>query len=173
MLTTVVEKPSTSRANQTAVLQKPYCDGSARCTSLGFTTWRSTRRCCHPLGARLRSKVDWMRVQRRHFGRLLICHATPETLSPSPNIVYLGCQDPGPGFWWSRRTPMLGALDDEVRHLALDGAGVVTKPPFRQQFEEQLGVGLTLGVVEDLRLKNPGATPLSGVPPGASDRKIV
>jgi hypothetical protein len=64
---------------------------------------------------------------------------------------------------------MLGALDDEVRHLALDGAGVVTKPPFRQQFEEQLGVGLTLGVVEDLRLKNPGATPLSGVPPGASE----
>ncbi len=64
---------------------------------------------------------------------------------------------------------MLRALDDEVRHLALDCPWVVTKPSLGQQFEEQLGVGLTLGVIEDLRGKNPGATPLCGVPPGASE----
>ncbi len=64
---------------------------------------------------------------------------------------------------------MLGAFDDEVRHLALDGSGVVTTPPFPQELEEQFGVRLTLGVVEGLRGKNPGATPLCGVPPGASE----
>jgi hypothetical protein len=64
---------------------------------------------------------------------------------------------------------MLGALDDEVRHLALDCPWVVASPSIRQQFEEQLGVRLTFGVVEDLRGKNPGATPLCGVPPGGSE----
>jgi len=64
---------------------------------------------------------------------------------------------------------MLRALDDEVRHLALDCPWVVAYPSIRQQFEEQLSVRLTLGVVEDFRGKNPGATPLCGVPPGASE----
>jgi hypothetical protein len=31
---------------------------------------------------------------------------------------------------------MFGAFDDEVRHLALDGSGVVAKTSFRQEFEE-------------------------------------
>ncbi len=87
----------------------------------------------------------------------------------NPNTVYLGGQNLDPGLWRSRRATMLGTLDDEVRHLALDGSGVVTKPPFGQELEEQLGVHLTLGVVEDLRGKNPGATPRCGVPPGASE----
>jgi hypothetical protein len=65
--------------------------------------------------------------------------------------------------------PMLGAFDDEVGHLALDRSGVVTEPSFGQELEEQFGVGLTLGVVEDLRGKNPGATPRCGVPPGGSE----
>jgi hypothetical protein len=64
---------------------------------------------------------------------------------------------------------VLWALDDEVRHLALDGAGVVTKPASGQQFKEQLGMSLTLGVVEDFRGKNPGVTPWCGVQPGVSE----
>jgi len=64
---------------------------------------------------------------------------------------------------------MLRALDDEVGHLAFDYPRVVASPTIRQQFEEQLGVGLTLCIVEDLRGKNPGATPWCGVPPGGSE----
>jgi len=64
---------------------------------------------------------------------------------------------------------MLGALDDEVGHLALDGAGVVAKTSFGQKLEEQFGVRLTLGVIEDFRGKDPGVTPRCGVPPGASE----
>jgi hypothetical protein len=64
---------------------------------------------------------------------------------------------------------VLWALDDEVRHLALDGAGVVTKSSLGQKFEEQLGMRLTLGVVEDFRGKTPGVTPRCGVQPGVSE----
>ena len=64
---------------------------------------------------------------------------------------------------------MLGALDHEVGHLAFDCPWVVAWSTIGQQFEEQLGVGLTLGVVENLRGKNPGATPWCGVPPGGSE----
>lgn len=86
-----------------------------------------------------------------------------------PNTVYLSREDPGPGSGRSRRAPVLGALDDEVGHLALDCAGVVPQSSFRQEFEEQFGVCLTLGIVEYLRGKNPGATPLFGGPPGVSE----
>jgi hypothetical protein len=64
---------------------------------------------------------------------------------------------------------MFGALDDEVRHLALDGSRVVANASLGQEFEEQFGVRLTLGIIEDLRGKNPGATPRCGAPPGASE----
>jgi len=87
----------------------------------------------------------------------------------SPNTVYLSGENPESGLRRSRRAPVLGALDDEVGHLALDGPWVVAQPSLRQEFEKQFGVRLTLGIVEDLRGKNPGATPWCGVPPGGSE----
>ena len=63
---------------------------------------------------------------------------------------------------------VLGSLHAEARHLALDHAGVGPAASLGEQLEEQLSGGPALGVVEDLRGKNPGATPSSGVPPGGS-----
>lgn len=61
---------------------------------------------------------------------------------------------------------MLGPLDPEVRHLAFDHPRVGPTSTVGQQFEEQLVSELLGGGTEDLRGKNPGETPWTGVPPG-------
>lgn len=64
---------------------------------------------------------------------------------------------------------VLGSFHAEVRHLAFDDAWVGAAPAEREQFEEQFGGRPCLGVIEDLRGKNPGATPWCGGPPGGCE----
>ena len=95
---------------------------------------------------------------------------SPNSLvSTNCNTVYLGAQDPDLRGRWSWRIAVLRALHDEVRHLALHRAGVIPAATFWEYFEEQFGSRLAVGVVDDVRGKNPGGKPRFCGPPGASE----
>jgi hypothetical protein len=79
--------------------------------------------------------------------------------------------DPGGssrGLRWLGPMAMLGPLDAVVAHLAFDDARIDPQTAWGEDFEEEFVEGLVAGVSQGLRGKNPGVTPLSGVPPGGN-----
>lgn len=87
----------------------------------------------------------------------------------NPNTVSLRSEyDDGlfrcPG--WFRPVTVLGPFHAELGHLALDDSRVRAQPTGPEQLEEDLAGCLVMGIIEDLRGKNPGATPSCGEPPG-------
>lgn len=87
----------------------------------------------------------------------------------SPNTVSLSSEHDHRLLGRAGRTGPIAVLrpfDAEVRHLALDDAGIGAKSPWPERLEEDLGSGLAVRLFKRLRGKNPGGTPLTGAPPG-------